>query len=143
MCDVIRAALAKIERDTYCAECIRCRIADGLASPGEVFGDIRDFNPSPDLANSVDGWTGGFPCQVRVTASCIRVASCSGFFHKFVQASFTDSNTHSVTVSCVWVYPAQGISGAGHGLGVDDDRSMLVRDLLKCFDKTSACSSGI
>ena len=86
-----------------------------------------------------------FPVRSGVTASCIRVASCRGFFHKFVPGthSNTDSNTHSVTVSCVWVFPAQGISGAGHGLGVDDHRSMLVRDLLKCFDKTSACSSGI
>ena len=71
MRDVIRAAMNKVEKDPYCAQCIRCRIDDGLASPGEIYSDIEDFTPSPELANSLDGITGGFPCQVRATASCV------------------------------------------------------------------------
>lgn len=57
--------VAYVERDEYCQKVIKQRITDGWFDPGEIYGDIEDFNKNDahKYTGQIDILTGGFPCQ--------------------------------------------------------------------------------
>lgn len=57
--------VAYVEKEPYCQEIIKQRIADGIFDKGDIYGDIAEFNTkyAQQYAGKVDVLTGGFPCQ--------------------------------------------------------------------------------
>ncbi|VEJ09758.1 DNA cytosine methyltransferase [Actinobacillus delphinicola] len=57
--------IAYVEKNDFCQQVIKQRIADGIFEQGEIYGDIADFNKyhAHKYAGEIDVLTGGFPCQ--------------------------------------------------------------------------------
>jgi len=53
----------QVEADSFCAQIIQKRMAEGFLPPGQVHENVVTFNPSPKVRESVTGIVGGFPCQ--------------------------------------------------------------------------------
>ena len=67
---VFTILILEVEQDGYCQTVIRSRIQDGLAAPGPVYEDIREFVPQ-GAEIDCDGFVGGFPCQDTGCSSCL------------------------------------------------------------------------
>lgn len=62
--------VAYVEKEEYPRKVIEQRIKDGWFEPGEIYGDIKDFNKDHayEYAGKIDIITGGFPCQPHSVA---------------------------------------------------------------------------
>ena len=113
----------EVEWSSFCQEVIRSRMADGFVAQAPIFSDIKSFTPSGSLLDC-DGYLLGFPCQ----AGCF-----------FIEASCACSDP-----VCTLANADQGISASGHGLGLADGRSCLVKEIFRLLDCTpSACPGTV
>jgi site-specific DNA-cytosine methylase len=58
--------VAYVEWDAFPQAILKARMADGLLDAAPVFGDVREFDPTP-YAGKTDIVSGGFPCFVAGT----------------------------------------------------------------------------
>ena len=79
--------VAYCERNPYCVEVLKARMADGRLDTAPVYDDVRrDWT---DLAGHVDAVVGGFPCQDTSTAgdrAGIVAGNRSGLFFELARA---------------------------------------------------------
>jgi len=54
--------VAYVERDAYCQQVLRARIADGYLHDGPIYDDVRTF-PAEEWRGRVEVVSAGFPCQ--------------------------------------------------------------------------------
>jgi len=86
-------------------------MADGSLPKGRIVEDVRTYSPIGDESDA-ESVVGGFPCQVGASMQSISSLVLDQFFRT-----------------------VQGVSAAGGQDGMDDERSCLVREMFKSYDK--------
>ena len=123
-------AVSQVERSDFCCSVLRARIAEGHYSKDVcLHNDVTTFDVSVVEGEGdppVDGYLGGFPCQVPQAWLWLWQLLISMYIFHFASISF---------VSC-FDLSCQGASKAGKKKGMQDDRTSLVKHFFRLWDRS-------
>lgn len=115
--------MAKVERDQQCQSVIKQRMAEGLIPKARLCDDVALFKGQEDP--DALGVIGGFPCQVMASLSnwqCSYFVPVLNDFCGWVGSDYID-------------FVAKDISVAGEQLGMEGERSSMVRHPFRVYDE--------